>query len=242
VECPVNYEGSLSDSSIPICAPSPCGSRSPNTPTLCVVYEDADTAVECVKINDSTCSTDCLMNMVAMISSGGLICDWIECNERVPVDGVCSVPSDVMSYCYSLTELGKCYAACPSHTSPNTQTSDGIPRCVVTPCTSRTPDSRGMCLIEADDECYIYNGVCLKECPQFTIADISSGACQPTLCAERTPGSNGLCRESLDDECFVYTNETGSSACVAECPIGTEADRDSTTGFTTGLYMNLLNG
>jgi hypothetical protein len=46
---------------------------------------------------------------------------------------------------------------------------------------------------------------------------------------------------SLDDECFVYTNETGSGICVPECPNGTEADRDSTTG-TTGLYLNLLSG
>jgi hypothetical protein len=154
----------LSDSNILVCAPSPCGSRSPNTPTLCVVYEDADTAVECVKIDDTTCSADCPINLVPVISSAGLVCDWIECNERVPVDGVCAVSGIETSYCYSLVELGRCYTACPSHTIPNTQTSSN-PRCVVTPCTSRTPDSRGVCLIKADDECYVYNGQCLESCP-----------------------------------------------------------------------------
>jgi hypothetical protein len=36
---------------------------------------------------------------------------------------------------------------------------------VVTPCMSRTPDSRGVCLISVMDECYTYNGQCVDQCP-----------------------------------------------------------------------------
>jgi hypothetical protein len=128
------------------------------------VYEDADTAVECVKVDDDTCSAGCPANMAPVVASAGWVCDWVICNQRVPVNDVCAVPGDVTSYCYSLPEMDNCYAACPSHTTPNTQNSSN-PRCVVTPCTSRTPDSRGVCLINADDECYAYNGVCLEQCP-----------------------------------------------------------------------------
>jgi hypothetical protein len=128
------------------------------------VYEDADTAVDCAKVNDITCSAGCPVNMAPVVTPVGSVCDWIGCNQRVPVNGVCAVAGDVTSYCYSLEEPSGCYGVCPSHTTPNTQTS-GNPKCVVTPCTSRTPDSRGVCLINSRDECYTYNGVCLQECP-----------------------------------------------------------------------------
>jgi hypothetical protein len=163
--CPTNYIGSTSNLDIDVCSPATCGTRSPNTPTLCTVYEDANTAVECVKINDTTCSSGCPLNMapVQQGSSGGLICDWVGCSERVPINGICGVANEATP-CYSLTELGRCFETCPSHTTANTQT-PGDPKCVATPCNSRSPDNRGLCLISVDDVCFTYNGQCLDSCP-----------------------------------------------------------------------------
>jgi hypothetical protein len=74
------------------------------------------------------------------------------------------------SLCYSFEILGRCYTTCPEQTNVNT-TNPSNPRCVARECTTRTPDSRGVCLITPDDECYAYNGQCLTECPGLNSAE-----------------------------------------------------------------------
>jgi hypothetical protein len=159
----------VTNQGVDVCSPLLCESRSPNTPTLCVVFEDAASAVECAKVDDSTCSVECPNNMAPVQSSNGWVCEGKACIERIPYDGVCSVSGDGTSYCYSLVELDACYSNCPFHTTPNTQTS-GNPKCVVTACSSRAPDpSRGVCLLSQNEECYAYDGECVDQCPEFTV-------------------------------------------------------------------------
>jgi hypothetical protein len=121
-------------------------------------------AVQCLKIDNTTCATACPTNMDPIRSGSGWECRLRACEERVPVNGTCWMSGDTDTPCYSLAELNACYSTCPTQTTSNSQT-PGNPRCVLTPCASRTPDSRGVCLISPLDECYTYNGQCVTECP-----------------------------------------------------------------------------
>jgi hypothetical protein len=151
------------------CLPLPCILRSPNTNTLCVVYEDADTAVECYKIDDTSCDFSCPQNMDPLPSLSGGTCQTTPCNQRTPIVGVCTMPGDTSS-CYSLTELNRCYSPCPAQTTVNTSIANN-PRCVPIPCDSRSPDTRGVCLITLDDQCYTFNGRCVTECPTISSSE-----------------------------------------------------------------------
>jgi hypothetical protein len=98
-------------------------------------------------------------------SGSGWECRLRACDERIPVNGSCAMPDDAASsLCYSLEELSSCYSTCPTQTTANSQTA-GNPKCILTPCASRTPDSRGVCLISPVDQCFTYNGQCVTECP-----------------------------------------------------------------------------
>jgi hypothetical protein len=131
------------------------------------VYEDSNTAVQCVKVNNTSCAAWCPANMDPTRSGSGWECRLRACDERVPVNGTCSMACDTgSSLCYSLEELSACYSTCPTQTTADNQTA-GNPRCVLTPCASRTPDSRGVCLISPMDECFTYNGQCVTECPEI---------------------------------------------------------------------------
>jgi hypothetical protein len=148
------------------CLPLDCLSRVPNTDTFCVVYEDADTAVECYKIDNTRCDASCPPNMDPLPSLDGGICQTTPCDQRTPINGVCVMPNDA-SPCYSLADLSRCYSTCPAQTTVNTSIANN-PRCVPISCNLRTPDARGVCLITLNDQCYTYNGQCVTECPGIT--------------------------------------------------------------------------
>jgi hypothetical protein len=166
--CPTNYGPTLGEGEINICAPSDCSLRTPNTPTLCLVFEDVDSEVECLKISDNTCNAQCPTNYDPVLSLQGGTCVIAECASRVPLEGSCYMAGDNPSYlCYSLEELNRCYNTCPLLTIPNV-TVPNKPRCDAVPCDSRVPDSRGVCAIEPFDRCYIYQGACYSQCPGLT--------------------------------------------------------------------------
>jgi hypothetical protein len=154
----------MNEFGINVCTPLSCEMRSPNTNTLCVVFEDADTAVECFKVDDTTCSSLCPPNMdPLLLPNNTWICTVTTCDERVPINTVCVMPNDA-GLCYSLEYLNRCYTSCPSHTTINTTNSNN-PKCTPIPCNSRTPDSKGACLITSEDECYKdINNQCVSEC------------------------------------------------------------------------------
>jgi hypothetical protein len=164
--CPSNYGPAVGDFDVNICSPLSCVSRVPTTDNYCVVFEDVDAAVECLRINETTCSSQCPVNMDPLIVLGRGICTVRACTEREPNIGVCSMPGDSAT-CYSMAELNRCYTTCPNQSSMNISNSSN-PSCTPIPCTSRSPDGRGVCLISSTDECYAYNGNCVNECPGLT--------------------------------------------------------------------------
>jgi hypothetical protein len=140
------------------------------------VYEDSNTAIQCLKVNDTSCASECPANMYPARSGSGWECLLRACEERVPENGICSMPGDIGPPCFSLVELNACYSSCPEQTTANSQT-PGNARCTLSPCASRTPDSRGLCHVVEDDECFVYRppesavndpGTCVVMCPPGT--------------------------------------------------------------------------
>jgi hypothetical protein len=170
VTCPTNYGPSIGDEEVDICAPLTCEQRSPNTSTLCLVYEDIDAEILCVQIDNNTCSLQCPVNYDPVPSVNGGTCAIAACDNRVPVNGSCWMSGDdgsESSRCYSVVEVNRCYSTCPQLTSPNTTVANNW-RCDVVPCESRVPDSRGICWIESNEACFIYQNKCYSQCPELT--------------------------------------------------------------------------
>jgi hypothetical protein len=122
--------------------------------------------VECLKVNENTCSAQCPTNYNPSLSSTGSTCVVAECSNRVPVGGTCVMSGD-SALCYLSLELNKCYSQCPSFTTVNTTVANN-PKCDSVLCQTRTPDSRGLCSIEDTERCYSYQGSCYSECPGIT--------------------------------------------------------------------------
>jgi hypothetical protein len=166
--CPVNYGGGSGPSGIQMCLPLECSGRSPNTPTLCLVYEDIDGEIDCLKISDSECSLQCPLNLDPVPSLQGGTCVVSVCDNRVPIGGTCVMAGDSTSNrCYSLIELQRCYSVCPQLTTPNITVSSN-PKCEIISCNERIPDSRGICVVETNEMCYVYQGACYSVCPELT--------------------------------------------------------------------------
>lgn len=150
-----------------------CSLRTPSTSILCSVFEDADDNIECFKVDDDTCSTECPVNYGGVSSADGGTCEISECDARVPVDGSCVMSGDSTDQpCYSLAELDRCYSVCPQHTV----TSTSIPSvfsCDLVECSLRTPNVEGVCSLSKDDECYTFGEGCYLQCPVLTTAEDS---------------------------------------------------------------------
>jgi hypothetical protein len=166
--CPINYGPGVGDNEVNICRALPCTDRTPNTNTLCLVFEDVDGGVECLRINESVCNTQCATNYDPLPSDEGGICTIAECENRIPINGSCVMTGDsIASRCYSLNELNKCYSLCPEHTTPNSSLITN-PKCDVTACEGRVPTTRGVCSLTWNEACYMYGAKCYSVCPSLT--------------------------------------------------------------------------
>jgi hypothetical protein len=158
----------ISDEMVQICTPKACAERVVTPAIMCSVYEDLDTDVKCFRITATTCDAVCPHNMDPQLSDVGNTCEVTPCDLRTPnlISGACQMSGDSAS-CFALQDLNRCYSTCPSHTAVNT-TVAANPRCVAVQCESRTPDSRGVCAITAEDQCFSFDGKCVVECPALT--------------------------------------------------------------------------
>jgi hypothetical protein len=152
-----------------VCGPLECDQRTPNSPTLCLVFEDINDEVECLKISDTSCDTHCPTNYDPSPSLEGGTCVVTDCTNRVPIDGSCYMEGDTgSSLCYSLMEMGRCYSECPQLTMPNGTVSNNA-KCDIIPCESRTPGIGGVCSIGTSDACFSFESKCYSQCPDLTV-------------------------------------------------------------------------
>jgi hypothetical protein len=146
-----------------------CEGRTSATSTLCLVYEDINNEVQCLKLSNGSCSSQCEPNYDPLPSLQGGTCVVAECENRSPsLNGSCYMPGDTTSSrCYSLIQVNRCYSECPPLTTSNISDTNN-PKCDPVPCDSRVPDSRGVCWIDTNEACYIYESVCYSQCPNLT--------------------------------------------------------------------------
>jgi hypothetical protein len=131
--------------------------------TLCSVFEDADTAVGCMKVSETECSSSCPTNMFELELENGWTCEAVRCLERIPINGTCMMLDDTLD-CYSIDELNRCFDSCPPQTETD-RTDRNNPKCIVDTCESRKPNDRGSCYIIFEEECYNFENHCVTECP-----------------------------------------------------------------------------
>jgi hypothetical protein len=177
VQCPVNYDGVLSQS-IYFCEPKACRNRTPSGTTLCTLPGDTTACHQ----SFSACVDLCPSNYHGVADQDGYKCVINECENRSGAEACYN--SEDQSVCHSLSTPGgsKCYLSCPSHTTAD----DFNHECTVNACSSRKPDKYGLCSVYTGEACYpLPDGSGCKDstCPPFS--EVSRGVCYAIECTRR---------------------------------------------------------
>jgi hypothetical protein len=201
-ECPSNYDNTINEMGINVCGPISCENRVIQENGNCRVWEDIGSDIECFPIGNNACGTSCPYNVDPVVINNMTSCVVRGCSDRIPTEsGSCKMNGDT-TVCKSIVALNKCFTTCPDNTVVN----DTSGTCDLKTCGERAVTSRGTCLVYEGEECYVSNGVCVVECPDFSsIINTELQICAVEECESRVP-INERCSNGGSDLCSYYVD------------------------------------